>query len=144
MKKAKQPILYVLCAVASFLLEYAVFFLLEYLFGKTLDEFAEKVIARVISSFFNFNLNRSVVFQGDESYGKALIKYYCLAIPVMLVSSTLLKLVADWTRIDEITAGYGRVKSAALHTLINAPVDIVIAVANFLIQKTWVFSKKKD
>ena len=31
MKKAKQPILYVLCAVASFLLEYAVFFLLQFL-----------------------------------------------------------------------------------------------------------------
>lgn len=143
MKKAKQPILYILCAVSSFLLEYLVFFLLEYLFGKTLDEFYEKVIARAISSFFNFNMNHRIVFHGDETYGKSLVKYYCLAIPVMLLSSTLLELVANWTRIDQITADYGRVESAALHTLINAPVDILIAVANFLIQKKWVFSKRK-
>lgn len=142
MKKAKQPLFYLLCAVASFLFEYVLLFLLEYLFGAFLGEFAQKVIARLISSFLNFNLNFRLVFPKDERYGKSLVKYYCLAIPVMIVSATLLDLVARWTQIDQMTAGYDRTRSALLHTLINAPVDIVIAIGNFLIQKFWVFRRK--
>lgn len=144
MKKAKQPILYLLCAVSSFLFEYAVLFLLEYCFGAWMGEFCQKVIARILSSFLNFNLNYRLVFPKDERYGKSLVKYYCLAVPVMLVSATLLDLVARWTRIDQVTASFGRTKAAILHTLINAPVDIVIAIANFLIQKFWVFRRKRQ
>ena len=61
----------------------------------------------------------------------------------MLISAGLLSLVAKWTRIDEITASYSRGKAAALHTLINAPVDVAMAVVNFLVQKYWVFTRKK-
>ena len=144
MKKAKQPILYVLCALSSFLLEYLVLFALEYLFGAVLSEMPQKVIARLISSFYNFNMNNWLVFRGNESYGKKLLKYYCLVVPSMLASAGLLALVAKWTRIDELTAGFGRVKSAALHTLINAPVDVVMMIVNFLVQKYWVFVQKKQ
>ena len=143
MKKARQPILYALCSVSSFLLEYAVLFCLEYFFGAWLSEAPQKVIARAISSFFNFNMNNWLVFRGNESYGRKLVKYYCLVIPSMLVSAGLLSLVAKWTRIDEITANYSRGKAAALHTLINAPVDVAMAVVNFLVQKYWVFTRKK-
>lgn len=142
MKKAKQPILYIVCAVLSFLFEYLVLFLLEFFFGTRMGEFTQKVAARLLSSFLNFNLNYRLVFPKDESYGKSLVKYYCLVIPVMFISATLLDLVAKWTRIDELTAGYSHFTASLLHTLINAPVDLVIAVCNFLIQKFWVFRKK--
>ena len=96
-----------------------------------------------ISSFFNFNVNYRFVYDRDESYGKSLVKYYCLAIPVMFLSTALLKLVAVWTKIDQLTAGMNKTKSAVLHTLINAPVDLVIMIGNYLAQKYWVFVKKK-
>ena len=143
MKKAKQPLIYAACAVASFLLEYVLLFLLSYLFRGQMEESVKKIIARVISSFFNFNLNYRFVFVKDETYWKSLVKYYCLAIPVMLLSALLLSLFAMWTRIDEITAGYSKLKSALMHTLINGPVDLVIAVFNFVVQKFWVFATKK-
>jgi putative flippase GtrA len=143
MKKARQPILFLICSLSSFLFEYLLLFLLEYFFGAWMGEFTQKVIARLISSFYNFNMNNWLVFSGDEPYGKKLAKYYCLVVPSMLISAGLLKLVAVWTRIDELTAGYGRFKAAALHTLINAPVDIVMMVVNFLVQKYWVFVRKK-
>ena len=144
MKKAKQQILFLVCAVLSFLFEYLVLFLLEFFFGAWMGEYAQKIIARTFSSFLNFNLNYRLVFPKDESYGKSLVKYYCLAIPVMFVSATLLELVAKWTRIDELTAGYSHFVASLLHTLINAPVDLVIMVFNYLIQKIWVFSKKHE
>lgn len=143
MKKARQPILYALSAVASFLFEYLVLYLLEYFFGAWMGEFLQKVIGRLLSSFLNFNLNYLLVFPGDESYGRSLVKYYCLAVPVMFVSAGLLDLVARWTRIDQLTAGYSKAMASLLHTLINAPVDLTIAVCNFLIQKFWVFSRKR-
>ena len=144
MKKAKQPILYVLCSVASFLFEYLVLYLLEFFFGSWMGEFLQKVIGRLLSSFLNFNLNFRLVFPRDESYGRSLVKYYCLAVPVMFVSAGLLDLVARWSRIDEITAGYSKGMASFLHTLINAPVDLTIAVCNFLIQKFWVFAKRRN
>ena len=143
MKKAKQPILYAVCSLSSFLFEYLVLFLLEFFFGAWMGEFAQKIVARILSSFLNFNLNFRFVFPRDESYGRSMVKYYCLAIPVMFISAGLLDLVAKWVRIDELTAGCSRFAAAVLHTLINAPVDIVIAICNFLIQKFWVFAKKR-
>ena len=144
MKKARQPILFLICSLSSFLFEYLLLFLLEYFFGAWMGEFTQKVIARLISSFYNFNMNNWLVFRGNESYGKKLLKYYCLVVPSMLASAGLLALVAKWTRIDELTAGFSRVKSAALHTLINAPVDVVMMIVNFLVQKYWVFVQKKQ
>lgn len=143
MKKAKQPLIYLLCAVGSFLLEYLVLFLLSYFFRGQLEEFTKKVIARIISSFVNFNLNYRFVFEKDETYGKSLVKYYCLAIPVMFLSAELLSLVARWTRIDELTANMSKLHSAVLHTLINGPVDLLIAAFNFVVQKFWVYAKRK-
>lgn len=143
MNKAKQPILYALFALASVLVEYLVFFLLELIWGTRIDVTVYKIISRIISSFFNFNVNYRFVYDRDESYGKSLVKYYCLAIPVMFLSTGLLKLVAVWTKIDQLTAGMSKIKSAVLHTLINAPVDLVIMIGNYLAQKYWVFVKKK-
>ena len=143
MKKAKQPLIYVICAVSSFALEYILLFLMSYLFRGQMEEYTKKIIARIISSFFNFNLNYRFVFAKDETYGKSLVKYYCLAIPMMFLSAWLLDRFAVWTRIEEITADSSKLKSAALHTLINGPVDLVIAAVNFVIQKFWVFAKRK-
>ena len=143
MNKAKQPILYALFALASVLVEYLVFFLLELIWGTRIDVTVYKIISRIISSFFNFNVNYRFVYDRDESYGKSLVKYYCLAIPVMFLSTALLKLVAVWTKIDQLTAGMNKTKSAVLHTLINAPVDLVIMIGNYLAQKYWVIVKKK-
>ncbi len=143
MKKAKQPLIYVLCAVASFLFEYGVLYLLEFFLGGWMGEFVQKVVARALSSFLNFNLNYRFVFPKGEDYGKSMVKYYCLVIPVMLVSATLLDAVARWTRIDEMTASFSKGVASLLHTLINAPVDLLIAICNFLIQKYWVFAKKR-
>lgn len=143
MKKAKQPILYTVFALSSVGLEYLVIFLLQLLFGARLGDWPCKIIARGISSFYNFNANYHFVYEKDETYGRSILKYYCLAIPMMILSAVLLGLLARWIGIDQITAGMGKVQSAVLHTLLNAPVDIVIVIANFLIQKYWVFVKKK-
>ena len=77
MKKGKQPLLYVLSSVASWVVDTGGFFMLSLLLGAALGAYSEpvcNVTARVISSFFNFNLNNRLVFQNTGSYGKALFR----------------------------------------------------------------------
>ena len=94
MKKGKQPLLYVLSSVASWAVDTGGFFVLSLLFGSALGTYSEAVCniaARVISSFFNFNLNNRLVFRNTGSYGKALLRYYCLAVPQLAASTLLVK-----------------------------------------------------
>ena len=90
------------------------------------------VIARAISSFLNFNLNNRMVFHGKGNYGLALLRYYCLAIPQLLVSAGLVALLSR-------LAGTG---ASILTTLIKFVVDVCLFFLSFRIQQTWVFRNK--
>jgi len=137
MKKGKQPLLYVLSSVASWAVDTGGFFVLSLLFGPVLGTYSEAVCniaARVISSFFNFNLNNRLVFQNTGSYGKALLRYYCLAVPQLAASTLLLTLLVHLLRI-ETTNGATGVKIA---------VDGCLFVASYFIQKFWVFPRRNN
>lgn len=136
MKKGKQPLLYALSSAASWAVDTGGFFLMMLLFGAALGDYAEpvcNVAARVISSFFNFNVNNCLVFQNTGSYGKALLRYYCLAVPQLFISTVLLTLVVNLLGIE------------ATHeaTLVKVIVDGALFIASFFIQKFWVFSQKE-
>ena len=136
MEKARQPLRYVLSSVASWAVDTGLFFLFELLFGALLGSFAEpvcNVIARALSSFFNFNVNNRLVFHSELPYGKTLLRYYCLAIPQLAASTLLLTLFVYLLRIE----------SAGGSTAVKIAVDGILFVASFFIQKFWVFSKKK-
>ena len=137
MAKGKQPLLYVLSSVASWAVDTGGFFVLSLLFGGMLGAYSEpvcNVAARVISSFFNFNLNNRLVFQNSGSYGKALLRYYCLAVPQLAASTLLLTLLVRLLGI-ETTHGATGVKIA---------VDGCLFVASYFIQKFWVFSQREN
>ena len=96
-------------------------------------EMASTVIARIISSFFNFNMNNKAVFGNSGSYRQALLRYYCLCIPQMLVSAGLV------TLLNRLIGN----SLPALATLIKAVVDTVLFFISFGIQREWVFAQKK-
>ena len=137
MKKGKQPLLYVLSSVASWAVDTGGFFVLSLLFGAVLGVYSEPVCniaARAISSFFNFNLNNRLVFQNTGSYGKALFRYYCLAVPQLFVSTVLLTLVVNLLRIESTHGATG----------VKIVVDGGLFVASYFIQKFWVFSHREN
>jgi len=98
-------------------------------FGK-LSILAATVIARVVSSFYNFNMNRKVVFQSEEGYGKTMARYYALCVVQMLASAGLVTLVKSFTP-----------GGAGVATVIKAVVDTCLFVISYQIQKHWVFKK---
>ncbi len=92
------------------------------------------VIARAISSFLNFNLNNKMVFNGRGDYGRMILRYYCLAVPVMLASAGLVALLSG-------LAGTG---ASVLTTCIKFVVDVCLFFLSFRIQQTWVFREEKE
>jgi hypothetical protein len=71
MKKGREPLLYTLSSLSSFLLDTGLFSVLHLLLKAALGIYAEPVCnltARTLSSFYNFNMNR-LVFRSRGSYG---------------------------------------------------------------------------
>ena len=135
MKKYLQLLKYSLSSVASWVIDNGLFLLLKTLLGARLGLSADlvcTVIARAFSSFFNFNANNKLVFEHEGGYGKALLRYYCLAVPIMLCSAGLVTLL---DRVLGVTA-------PTLSTAIKICVDAVLFLASYTIQKKWVFSKE--
>lgn len=135
------------CRVYSFVLKFAfssifaclidlLIFLLSLLFlGEPLGIISKPVctfIARAISSFVNFNINRKKIFDAKNNYAKSFLRYYLIAIPQMLVSAAL---VTFFTTIAS-SGAFGS-------TVIKALVDIVLFFLSYRFQQTFVFSNKK-
>ena len=137
MKRFAQLIKYALASGSSFLLDVGLFYLFQLLLGERLGAGADMVctvLARALSSFFNFNVNNRLVFAHEGGYGRALLRYYCLAVPVMLLSGGMV------TLLDKL---FG-VSAPILRSAVKMVVDTLLFIAGYLIQKTWVFAQKKE
>lgn len=137
MKKYWQLIKYSLASLSSFALDTGLFYLFKrFVFGPlgAWADLACTVAARAISSFYNFNVNNRLVFGHRGEYGKALGRYYLLAVPLMLASAGFVTLL---DRSLGVTA-------PGLSTAIKIGVDTVLFLASYLIQKKWVFKKKEE
>lgn len=87
------------------------------------------VIARVVSSAYNFCVNRHSVFKSEAKVGHTLLRYYTLAIVQMSLSAF---------------GVYGIFKLlGGSETLIKIVVDCLLFVISFQIQREWVFKKTR-
>lgn len=92
------------------------------------------VLARVVSSLVNFSLNRAVVFHDRSSPLRSIVKYYALAVPVMLISAFGVKGLACLLGLSPQSLWVSFVKVC---------VDCVLFFVNFRLQKYWIFSDNK-
>ena len=133
--EGKQPVLYTFSSLLSWAVDTAGFYVLDLLLRPLLGGYSEavcNVLARVVSSLFNFHLNYKVVFGSTQPYGKAMQRYYFLAIPQLAVSTVLVTVFTRLLHAD----------SAGAATAVKIVVDGCLFVASFFIQKYWVFRKK--
>ena len=85
------------------------------------------IAARLVSTFINFNINRKLVFKGNETLGKAIVKYALLAIGILLVNLLLMHVLTG------------------LHwpfPLAKIVVELVLFCFSFVIQGRFVFRRK--
>ena len=132
---------FLLSSGAAFLIDTGIFYILMKLFGESWGTFAPSislVIARVISSFVNFNTNKSFVFQSKGNYKRAMLRYYILCVIQLAVNAALTNgLVALAGR------AAGHAISAGFATLIQIAVMTVLFFISYPIQREWVFEEKK-
>lgn len=124
---------YLLSSISSFIVDIGFFQLILWIsllagFPRgTIPIFIATVLARVVSSYFNFILNKNLVFNGEKSIKKTIVKYYSLAIVQMSLSAALVAII--WN----ILAGS--------ETVIKIIVDTILFFISYQIQRRWVFKK---
>ena len=134
---------YTLSSLLSAAVDEGLFTLLSWLLGGCLSGLAltavPTVTARAASSLLNFFMNKKVVFHSQASTGKALLRYYALAVPILLLQ---LGLTHGLYLLFSIDAG-----RVGLRALIYGTVMAALFLLSYLAQQRWVFAaseKEKD
>lgn len=120
---------YILASLISFIVDIGLYKLFFNLLIKTIANYAIVIAtigARIISSFFNYKINKNTVFKSSNK--NSIIKYYILCIIQMVVSATLVSYLYNLMGQKE-------------EVLIKVIVDVILFFINFKIQKEWVFKK---
>ena len=132
--------LYGISSVLSAVVDAGLFTLLTKLLSGVLTgsllTYVPTAIARVISSLMNFYMNKKVVFDSNMSTGKAMLRYFMLAVPQAIVQM----LLTDGT----IYLLHIGPEQTFLRFLIYGLVMCVLFIFSFLIQQRWVFAGKKE
>jgi glycosyltransferase involved in cell wall biosynthesis len=110
---------------ASFLVDYGAYALFSSVFG--LKAWAGYALARVISSFINYMINRHIVF--GDGRGSSLFKYYALAAGIMLAGSS----------------GVTLLTMIGVHSLLAKLVtDIPLFLVSYTIQRKYIFKSERE
>ena len=130
---------YTLSSIVSAVVDTTAYALLSSLLGGILKGLAltsaAGVGARVISSLLNFFMNKKLVFQSSVSTGKAMVRYYMLAVPQMAAQVLLTQGVYALLGISDGATG--------LRTLIYVIVMTALYIISFMVQQRWVFAADK-
>ena len=131
---------YTLSSIASFVVDSSMVFLLTRFLGSILVDpllsGVSTVGARVVSSLVNFFMNKKLVFQTNVSTGKAMLRYYALAIPQLILQWVLNQGLYTLLGITEQQAG--------ARTVIHILVMCILFLVSFTIQQRWVFAPQKS
>lgn len=115
----------------SMLVEVVVFYLaLRFFFNGVHAILWATVLSRVLSSVVNFVINKEKVFTNKTNYGRSIVRYIILAIPLLLASSYSIK---------GIVLLFG-IKGDFLTTLVKMVVDTLLFFVSFRVQQSWVFA----
>ena len=85
--------------------------------------------ARVISSAYNYLVNKKGVFKNTEKGPGTLLRYYSLCVVQMLASAGLVSMCFQWF--------------AGSETVWKLLVDGLLFIVSFQVQREWVFAQKK-
>lgn len=122
----KTLIKYILSALSSFLLDISLFAIIVYFSREYLVAHIifSTIIARVVSSLYNYLVNRNVVFAGSQRKN-TFIKYYALAAFIMLASGILTTLLFNVSFLGEVSS--------------KVVVDLVLFLLGYFVQRKWIF-----
>lgn len=119
---------YIVCALSSFVVDLLLFtcflnILNHFSMGKSI--FIATIIARILSSLYNYFVNAKLVFKKMNK--TSLIKYAILVVVQMFASAFAVSLLHKWVSIAPVILKMG--------------VDFIIFIINFIIQREFIFKR---
>lgn len=123
---------YLSSSILSFVIDWGLYALIIALLpllsslGEASHIFIATAGARAVSSLFNYFMNRKVVFHSKDGVGKTMLRYYTLCVCQLLCSAGLVYLLS---------------LTGCPNTVAKIPVDILLFLLSFRIQRLWVFRK---
>jgi dolichol-phosphate mannosyltransferase len=132
--------LYGISSVLSAIVDAGLFALLSNLLSTVLTgsllTYIPTAVARIVSSLINFFMNKKMVFSSKMSTGKAMARYFMLAVPQAIVQMLLTDGLIYLFHIGP--------EQTLLRFLIYGFVMCFLFFFSFLIQQRWVFADKKE
>ncbi len=123
---------FVFSSLSSSLIDLALFFVLCRLFQDSLPRtyvICATVLARIVSSTYNYLINRKIVFKDQASHSKTGFKFLILTVTHTLASAfAVTGLVSLFPKIEE--------------TILKAMVDLILFFASYPIQQKYVFGDR--
>jgi len=136
-KKYHTFIKYVFSAGISFLIDLTFFTIFVSILKVLIASYSiiiSTILARGISSFINYHINRNTVFKKYDDNSKidkeSFIKNITLVIIQMFISSISVFVLYNLTKQNE--------------TLIKIPVECILFIINYFVQKLFIFNKSND
>lgn len=134
---------FMVSSLLSFIIDIALYWVLGYVlrpiipdqlqfpfFGLSVLILLRTVISRLLSSLFNFFVNKNRVFKNSSSSPVILVKYYILCVIQLLLSAFLVNHLLTFI---------------SYSTLRKCIIDTILFAVSFQIQREWVFvPRKKD
>jgi len=92
---------------------------------------ASTVFARILSSIFNFTINKKAVFKSKTPLKGTLVRYYTLCFIQMAISAGGVTVIAALLGLE----------ASMLSTIIKVLIDLILFMISFPIQRKWVFKR---
>lgn len=128
---------YIISALLSFVVDISLFAIFVNVFKNITYAgyiFIATALARIISSFVNYMVNKNTVFknksQSRKAFVKSLIAYYILVVINMAISSLCVDYICKALCLNEVA--------------IKFAVDMILFVCNYVIQREFIFKNKRN
>lgn len=118
----KELLKFISSSTLSFFVDYSLYAIIV-AFSKSVV--LSNVVARVISSIFNYTLNKRIVFNDKKNISKSIFKYYLLAIGILVVNTLLLYLLVN-------VGGFNKYLSKLI-------VELILFMISYRVQKKYIF-----
>lgn len=124
----RRPVMFLFGSIVSSLVDLGAFYLfLRFLFqNDRAYSFYVSVLARILSGCVNFIFNKKLTFRSKGNSVRESIRYLCLFLAIMLISSEGVSLLS-WIPLPIL--------------LIKAVVDSILFIVNYIVERRWVFRK---
>ena len=122
----KQPLKFIMSSISSFIVDYILYSLIFVLSGGIL---LSNILARILSSMFNYTLNKKIVFNSKKKVYKSAIEYILLAIFILALNTSILSILINICKFNPYIS--------------KVIVEIVLFTFSWIVQKRFVFKDPK-